>query len=401
MATEGPKAMITRVVVKNYRSMVDVDVELGPLTFLVGPNGSGKSNFLDALRFLSHALNVSLENAISARMHMGFLSHFRTKTWFSIEVRANLEDGSTCRYFLRLSGPENEPTINVDEEACVCWSPNGSISSEFSIRNGEFDKLPEGLQPKISSDRLAFPLVSAAPHFRPLFDHLAGIRYYDIEPSKIEATSRPSSVSWLMPDGSNAATVMAHLQEDHAERSERLCGYLGNITPGISARTVRSKKKKGEKEEKLYLFFPQEVGADSSGPEWFFADQMSTGTRHAFGILLALLQEPAPSLIVIEEPEATVHPAALHALLEAIRDASSRTQILIATHSADLLEDKDIKDGELRLARYEDGETKISKPGEYSKGVMAKKLYSAGELLRMEQLLPNEERDAADVGAGQ
>ncbi len=59
--------LITRVVLKNYKSIAKCDVRLRPLMFLVGPNGSGKSNFLDALRFVSDALNTSLDHALHDR----------------------------------------------------------------------------------------------------------------------------------------------------------------------------------------------------------------------------------------------------------------------------------------------------------------------------------------------
>ncbi len=58
---------ISRVVLRNYKSIKVCDVSLGSLTFLVGPNGAGKSNFVESLRFLSYALSTSLEQAIENR----------------------------------------------------------------------------------------------------------------------------------------------------------------------------------------------------------------------------------------------------------------------------------------------------------------------------------------------
>ena len=58
---------ITRVVLRNYKSIGLCDVQLGNLTFLVGPNGSGKSNFLDALRFVSDSVRFSLDHALRDR----------------------------------------------------------------------------------------------------------------------------------------------------------------------------------------------------------------------------------------------------------------------------------------------------------------------------------------------
>src|SRR5579884_891277 len=58
---------ITRVRLRNYRSIAECDVRLGPLTVLAGPNGTGKSNFLDALAFLSRAVATSPAEAIDER----------------------------------------------------------------------------------------------------------------------------------------------------------------------------------------------------------------------------------------------------------------------------------------------------------------------------------------------
>ena len=58
---------LTRVVIQNFKSIAACDVTLGDLTCLVGPNGSGKSNFLDALEFVSDALNTNLAHAIRVR----------------------------------------------------------------------------------------------------------------------------------------------------------------------------------------------------------------------------------------------------------------------------------------------------------------------------------------------
>src|SRR5437667_6475053 len=86
MATE-PASRITRVILKNYKSIVACDVELRPLTILVGPNGSGKSNFLDALRFVSEALTNGLDQAVSSRGGIdSILSRARLRSYLTIEI---------------------------------------------------------------------------------------------------------------------------------------------------------------------------------------------------------------------------------------------------------------------------------------------------------------------------
>jgi len=61
--------LIARVGVRNYKSIGACSVPLGPIQFLVGPNGAGKSNFLDALTFVSDALNGSVEQALRDRLY--------------------------------------------------------------------------------------------------------------------------------------------------------------------------------------------------------------------------------------------------------------------------------------------------------------------------------------------
>ena len=68
---------LTRVVLKNDKSIDSSAVDLRALTFLVGPNGSGKSNFLDALRFTSDSLRSSLDNALRER---GGISEVRRRS---------------------------------------------------------------------------------------------------------------------------------------------------------------------------------------------------------------------------------------------------------------------------------------------------------------------------------
>ena len=70
-------AFLTRIILRNYKSIGHCDVKLGPLTYLVGVNGSGKSNFLDALHLIRDALTGSLDNALNER---GGLSEVRRRS---------------------------------------------------------------------------------------------------------------------------------------------------------------------------------------------------------------------------------------------------------------------------------------------------------------------------------
>ena len=138
------------------------------------------------------------------------------------------------------------------------------------------------------------------------------------------------------------------------------------------------------------LEFRQDVG--DSTPWRFEAQNMSDGTLRALGVLTALFQgnrDFAPSLVGIEEPETALHPAASAALREALTRASKQTQIIVTSHSPDLLDDTSIPADTVLAVVADQGNTHIASLDEASRDSMQKHLFSAGELLRLDQLQPD------------
>ncbi|MBI3973246.1 MAG: ATP-binding protein [Chloroflexi bacterium] len=129
---------------------------------------------------------------------------------------------------------------------------------------------------------------------------------------------------------------------------------------------------------------------------------MSDGTLRALGVLVALLQArsstgPPIPLVGIEEPETALHPAAVAILLDSLRDASHSTQVVVTSHSPDLLDSKDVETDSILAVTAEDGPTRIAPLDDVSRSVLRERLYTAGELLRMNQLTPEPQtiRDGA------
>ena len=110
---------ITKVALRNYKSIAACDVQLRPLMFLVGPNGAGKSNFLDSLRFVADALNLSLDHAIRDR---GGIDDVRRRSGghpnhFSIRLDFTSPEGSTGHYAFRISALQRG-RYKVQREEC-------------------------------------------------------------------------------------------------------------------------------------------------------------------------------------------------------------------------------------------------------------------------------------------
>ena len=113
---------------------------------------------------------------------------------------------------------------------------------------------------------------------------------------------------------------------------------------------------------------------------------MSDGTLRALGLLVAVFQRPAPSVLVIEEPEATMHPGALGAVLDLLRHAGRSTQVIVTTHSPEALDAKWIGNKHLRMVTWDAGVSRVAPVSAATRETLRKQLAGAGELLRSNAL---------------
>ena len=138
------------------------------------------------------------------------------------------------------------------------------------------------------------------------------------------------------------------------------------------------------------LQFRQDVSG-AKHPWHFYAASMSDGTLRALAVLTALYQANGNGgipLVAIEEPETALHPAAASILRDALRESSRETQVLVTSHSPDLLDDSGISEANLLAVVSEKNVTRIGPIDEAARAVLRKQLYTAGELLRLDQLRP-------------
>ncbi|WPB56246.1 AAA family ATPase [Xylophilus sp. GOD-11R] len=374
---------ITRVILRNFRSIGYCDVQLGPLTYLVGANGSGKSNFLDALHLISDALTGSLDNALNMR---GGISEVRRRsnghpTHFGIRLEFLIEENRG--YYAFEIGTRQGGGHEVQSEECVIKGVGKGPF--FRVNRGKLIKSSENSFPVTTPDRLALVAASGLASFRPLYDKLTAMGFYNLNPKLMREMQNPQDGRLLKSVGENIASVIGHLEKSAPEAIRTIQEYLQTVAPMVHA---VERKKVGPMET---LEFRQDM-AGSKHPWRFFAQNMSDGTLRALGVLTALFQanqDYAPTLIGVEEPETALHPAASGALREALVRASQRTQIIVTSHSPDLLDDQNLKSESLLAIVSEGGETKIAPLDEASRTSMREHLFSAGELLRLNQLAPD------------
>jgi predicted ATPase len=211
--------------------------------------------------------------------------------------------------------------------------------------------------------------------------------FYNLNPDRIRDLQSPDAGELLARDGGNITSVLDRISSSDQDSKDRIEEYLSLVVPGLRGVDVRVV---GPKET---LEFRQDV-AGSGDPWRFFATNMSDGTLRVLGVLVALFQSrnggrPRVPLIGIEEPEIALHPAATGALLGSLREASNSTQIVVTSHSPDLLDNESISVSSILAVVSEGGVTKIGPVDEAGRAALAGSLYTPGELLRLGQLLPD------------
>lgn len=385
---------ITRVRLRHYRSIPSCDVHLGPLTVLVGPNGSGKSNFVDSLRLVSQALDENLDNALRER---GGASEVRRRstghpTHFGIRLDFRGVDFAGT-YGFQIAAVRGGDYRVSHEDCSVRRLAFGAGDAVFRVRDGDIVETSDGITlPPTAGDRLLLVLASGLEEFRPVFDGLSNINVYNLSPDKMRELQKPDAGDLLRRDGSNVASVLEQLRRRVPEGKEKIEDYLRLIVPGVV-----SVDRRGLGAWETIEF--RQLVAGAGAPWTFPATSMSDGTLRALGVLTALFApaEEGYSPIGIEEPETALHPAASGLLLEALQSASRVRQVLATSHSPDLLDNPSLTPDDILAVRAEAGASRIGPLDEASSTALRDSLYTAGELLRVDQLQPRFVEEQFDI----
>ena len=274
-------------------------------------------------------------------------------------------------------GPDAGRGFEVVREQCVVELTDGSRNWFDRVRSG-FRSSADSLKPVLDASALALPLIAGDKRFYWVLRFLTNMQAYRIEPAVLRETQDPSDGTRLRPDGSNAANVLREIERESPGDWQKIRALLQSIAPG----TVDLRPK--TQGDKLSLEFTQK--ATNAREVKFPAFNMSDGTLRALGLVAAIFQQARPSVLIIEEPEATMHPGALGAVLDLLRHAGRFMQVVVTTHSPDVLDASWIEDRHLRMVGWEDGASHVAPVAEASRAALRQRLMGAGELLRSNAL---------------
>jgi predicted ATPase len=374
--------MIVQVSISNFRSLgPDVVLYLGPLTALVGINGSGKSNVGDALRFLSECLRDGLDAAVTRRNGIGSLIRWSSGRPFDLNIGVAVQNDRGVGSWGFTLAQESGGAFFVKGEKALWLSrvPEAGILSGhhyFEVSNGKWLEHPEGIEPKLERTALALPLIAGDARFHELAAELRNIAIYQIFPDKLREPQKPSPARPMLEHGENWTSILRAMEA--STWKPELLAALSRIVGDID--DIKVSQLGG------YQAVSFRHGKVGNRERWFDASQESDGTLRCAGILTALLQSPPLTLVGVEEPELTVHPGAIPVLYDFFRQAAQHSQVLLTTHSPELLDLLQVD--EVRVVERREGITQVAPLSEEQREAVKSSLLTAGELMRAEGLRP-------------
>lgn len=367
-----------RLELTNFLSYKNGQLEFSEFAAIVGPNASGKSNAVAALKLLRDIPTYGLSTAIARRGGFDQLRHRSSGRPYDPALRLTFRARASERdsvYELRLGALKGgkyrvkleRAEVYINSEVPFTFESDGSkiVWSDPAERQTSYESRAIPGQSALGGASFAAYLVSEA---------LQRIQTVEINPARVGELQEPSSTRSFEPDGSNVASIVDALTP--AVRRE-LIDQLAAVVPGIESVEV------ARLADRQTLRFRQDTG---QGKREFYASQMSDGTLRAFAILVAALQPTQPALIAIEEPEVAIHLGALRSLVDLLTLHSEDVQLLITTHSADVIDELPVES--LRVVWSEEGSSHIAKVSAHTRSVVHDGLITPGQLLRADALDP-------------
>lgn len=352
MDEERTPVGFSQIQLRNWKNFAVCDVALASRVFLLGPNAAGKSNFLDAFRFMRDLASAGggFQEAVRRRGGVSAIRSLAARRYPDIELRV----------FLRA------PQGSWDWEYHVGFNQDkqrrARITKERVIRNGETLLERPNEDDRQDPDRLTqthLEQVNVNRAFRDLVSFFESIRYLHIVPQLVREPDRSVGRS-NDPYGGDFLEQIAKTREPvRVARLKRTREALRVAVPQLTEIELwRDERGTPHLRGKYEHWRPQ--GA------WHTEEQFSDGTLRLMGLLWVAMEGGGP--LLLEEPELSLHPEIVRFLPQMFARVQRRTgrQILLSTHSPDLLRDEGIGLDEVLLLRPGAEGTDVTPAGAFS-----------------------------------
>ena len=335
----------TRVKLENWRNFLGVEVSLERRVFLVGPNASGKSNFLDAFRFLRDIANPQGGFQWAADKKRGGVSQIRSlhaRRYSNVAVEVDVDIGTNGPWTYRLEFTQDNLKRPIIRREVV--TKDGVLVLD---RPDDDDRDDEKRLTQTHLEQL-----NANRPFRELQEFLAKVRYLHIVPQLVREPDRSVGRTRDPYGGDFLEQLATTNKRTLGSRLRRITEALKIAVPQLEQLELHRDEKGVPHLRGLYRHWRPKAG-------WQTEEQFSDGTLRLLGLLWILLDGSHP--LLLEEPELSLHPQVvrhLPAMMARIGRKSGR-QMLVSTHSADLLLDEGIAPEEVLFLEVTAEDTKV------------------------------------------
>jgi predicted ATPase len=336
----------SQVSLENWRNFKHVEVSLSNRAFLVGPNASGKSNFLDAFRFLHDIASPGggFQQAVTSRGGVSRIRCLAARRDPDVVVKVALSDGEDelWGYSLAFSQDKKKSLPIVRSEQV--WRGN---HQQLDRPDDDDRKDPERLY------QTNLEQVMANKSFREVADFFRATSYYHIVPQLIRDPDRSAGKQADPFGGDFLEQVSRTHKKTQQAMLRRIQGALKVAVPQLKALELYKDDRGMPHLRGKYQHWRAE-GA------WQTELDFSDGTLRLMGLLWTLLTGSGP--ILLEEPELSLHPEVVRQIPQIIARVQRRRplrQVMLSTHSSDLLSDEGIGIEEVLLFMPGEEGTKV------------------------------------------
>jgi len=371
--------MLKHVRVTNFKSLIDVSVDLEPVTVLIGRSGTGKSNFFDGLRFFRDC--VKALNGETASNSAG--------GWPRI-LPATANDAVVISFSVRFAAPglaedyeyelsfENRPPQNPQVVGEKLFLGERVL---FHRQGGRWVQPPSVVNPPpANSPILLLGGVTGVREISRAHSLLSnGFAFYTFPDDVLlrSVSNRATSQTGLAEKGENFLETLVAMDIDPQawDHQPEMVAALRQLNPSIKSveLTMPGREKMVVSHEFSGRILPLELVFESEG------------FRRLLAHLIALYQTPPKQALFFEEPEKGIHPGALAVLAQEFKACpeAGRGQVVLTSHSPELLDH--FEPGQLRVVEIDNYATKIGPVAPRQVEAIREQLLHPGELLTVDE----------------
>ncbi len=310
---------LEKITVKNFKSIREQTLELGLLNIFIGGNGVGKSNLIGVFRFLREIVNQNLAEYTATKGGADALLYFGRKHSDEMSFQLDFGEGDVGNaYSVRLKPTDDDGFIIVQETAYYHERKKYPFPFDkdiaYSSKESQLKRVPHICARQAMSDLDSYRVY----HFHDTSDTAAVKGTVDLEDNRV-----------LRPQAENLAAFLYWLKLKQPNHFSNIQDTVRQIAPFFEEfRLAPSKLNEG----KIRLEW-KEKGNDA----YFNASSLSDGTLRFVCLATLLLQPDLPMVVLLDEPELGLHPAAVTLLAGLLSSAATRTQVIVATQSVTLV----------------------------------------------------------------